>query len=116
MGTAAKPPTGTDMPNPNRATFVNDELRQLATAIKALAESNQGIGGVVREQVASQNETNRVLGLIHDQNAEILKHMETFSVRQRDSERHLRVVQSSLKEHGERLERVEAALGIADAE
>lgn len=114
MGTAVKPSAETDMPN--RAHSQIDELRQLATAIKALAESNQGIGGVVREQVASQNETNRVLGLIHDQNAEILKHMETFGVRQRDSERHLRVVQSSLKKHGERLERVEAALGIADAE
>ncbi len=95
---------------------MSDELRQLATAIKALAESNQGIGGIVREQVASQHETNRVLGLIHDQNAEILRHMESFNSRHSQSERSIRVVQLSLAKHGERLERVETALGISDAE
>jgi len=114
MGTAVKPPPGTDMPN--RAHSQIDELRQLATAIKALAESNQGIGGVVREQVASQNETNRVLGLIHDQNAEILRHMESFNSRHSQSERKIRLLESQLGKHGERLERAEAALGISDAE
>ena len=95
---------------------MSDDLRQLATAIKALAESNQGIGGVVREQVASQRETNRVLGLIHDQNAAILKHMESFSERASQSERKIRILESAINRHGERLERAEAALGISDAE
>lgn len=95
---------------------MSEEMRQLATAIKALAESNQGIGGVVREQVASQHETNRVLGLIHDQNAAILAHMESFNHRHSQSERKIRLLESQQGIHGERLERVEAALGISDAE
>lgn len=101
---------------------MSEELRQLAHAIKALAESNQGIGGVVREQVASQRETNRVLGLIHDQNAAMLSHMERFNERHKESERNIRIVtsevrvlKSQLQAHGERIEAAEAALRASKA-
>ena len=101
------------MKTPNQQS---DEMRQLATAIKTLAESNQGIGGIVRELVASQGETNRVLGLIHDQNAAVLAHMESFAQRHSQSERRIRVVESVLTSNVERLERIEAALKLQDTD
>lgn len=90
-----------------------DELKQLATAIVALAESNQGIGGALREQMAIQSETNRVLGLIHDQNASILEQVKLSNDRHRDSERAILKVKSVVQDHGERLAKVESAVGLS---
>lgn len=93
-----------------------DELRQLAHAIKALAESNQGIGGVLREEVAGRIETNRILALIHDQNAMMLDEMRMFNRRALESERLIRVLQSELKSHDQRIVTLESTAGLASAE
>lgn len=95
---------------------MSDELRQLAHAIKALAESNQGIGGVLREEVAGRIETNRILALIHDQNATMLDEMRMFNRRALESERLIRVLQSELKSHDQRIVTLESTAGLASAE
>jgi septal ring factor EnvC (AmiA/AmiB activator) len=96
---------------------MSDELRQLAHAIKALAESNQGIGGVLRAQVAASTETNRYLGKIASQNEQILEQLNSFNGRQTDSERAIRALQSSNRQHEQRIARTEERLGLtADAE
>ncbi len=102
---------------------MSDELRQLATAIVALAESNQGIGGALREQIAihveadkrsavAQGETNAFLAKISQQNALILEQLENSSVRHRDSERKLRAVELAVGKNDARLIKVEKHLGI----
>ncbi len=90
--------------------------RMIAHAVKSLAESVQGIGGVLRGEVASRLETNRILALIHDQNGEILKAIERGNERHRESEKAIRVLQSTVKNHGERIVTLEQATGIAPAE
>ena len=94
---------------------MSDELRQLAHAIKALAESNQGIGGVLRAQVAASAETNRYLGQIASQNEQILEQLNSFNGRQTDSERAIRALQSSHRQHEQRLARTEERLGLSAA-
>lgn len=102
---------------------MSDELRQLATAIKALAESNQGLGGLVRELVSQQGETNRVLGSIHEQLAGVGEYMTKSDERHADSERMIRVVQSDIRHlkatvqvHGQRIEENSAALRASKAQ
>ena len=99
---------------------MSEELRELAHAIVALAESNQGIGGVLREVVAMSREQVRVLGLIHDQNATIADEMRMMNERHSSSERRhsssegkIRVLESSVKLHDQRFIPIEEALGLA---
>lgn len=98
---------------------MSDELRQLATAIVALAESNQGIGGALREQIAihveadkrsaaAQGETNAFLAKISHQNAQILEQLEMSAERHRDSEREIRVVKSIATNNANRLDEHDA--------
>lgn len=86
-----------------------EDIRQLATAVVSLAESNQGIGGILREWAATQAETNRILGRIHDQNATLLGHVEEMATAQRESDRAIRLLKS---QHGRRLDKIEQVVGI----
>jgi hypothetical protein len=95
---------------------VSEELRMLAHATKALAESNLGLGNVLREVVVSSGETNRILAAIHDQNAEILSQLEKSNGRQLESEKAIRVVQSTQTTHGRHIKRLEIQAGIPAAE
>ena len=95
---------------------MSEEQRMLAHAVKALAESNLGIGNVLREVVAGSQETNRILAGIYDQNAEILSQMEKINGRQADSEKQSRVVQSTQNTHGRHIKRLEIQAGIPAAE
>ncbi len=92
---------------------MSEDIRQLAHAIVALADSNAGIGGALREHAAKADETNRILGAIHDQNAEILSQMKTFNQRAYESEREIRVIKL---EHGKRFARIESHIGLPPAE
>jgi len=91
---------------------MTDEIRQLAFALKALAESNIAFGGVLRDEVESRLETNRILGQIHDQNASILAAIERGNERHRESEKAIRVLQSDVRKHAERLVAVEKVTGV----
>lgn len=88
----------------------------LAHAVKALAESNLGIGNVLREVVAGSHETNRILAGIFDQNAEILSQMEKINGRQADSEKNIRVIESVQRAHGQHIKRLEVQAGVPAAE
>jgi predicted house-cleaning NTP pyrophosphatase (Maf/HAM1 superfamily) len=92
---------------------MSEDIRQLAHAIVALADSNAGIGGSLREQAANQAETNRILASIHDQNAEILSQMKTFNQRASESEREIRVIKL---DHGKRFARIESHIGLPPPE
>lgn len=95
---------------------MSDEIRQLAHAVKALAESNQGIGAVLRAEVARGTETNRLLGAIFEQNAEMLELLRVSNGRHNESEKAIRVLQSVTKEHGQRIVTLEQAAGTTAAE
>jgi hypothetical protein len=95
---------------------MSEELRMLAHAVKALAESNLGIGNVMREVVVGGQETNRILAGIYDQNAEILSQMEKINGRQADSEKAMRVVESVQRAHGKHIKRLEVQAGLPAAE
>ena len=88
----------------------------LAHAVKALAEAHMGMGNVLREMVAGSQETNRILGLIHDQNAHIVERLDAMNDRHTESEKAIRVVQTALSTHAQHLKRVEAKVGIPHAE
>ena len=91
---------------------MSEELRILAHAVKALADSNLGQGNVLRESLVTAQETNRILGLIHDQNADILGQMEMLNKRQGESEREFRVLRSTVSTHAQHIKRLEAQGGI----
>ena len=95
---------------------MSEEMRMLAHAVKALAESNLGIGNVLREFVVGGQETNRILASIHDQNGEILSQLSTMNERHVESEKAIRVVQSTLTTHAQHLKRLEVKVGVPHAE
>lgn len=116
---------------------MSDELRQLATAIMALADSNRGIGAVLQSQADLQQsqidtgrETNRMLGEISRQQAEIIERIEKSNERHAESSSRIAAVKkvvdngevergrlkSTVHRHGERLSRVEEVLGIQPTE
>jgi hypothetical protein len=84
----------------------------LATAIESLAKATQGQGSLLRELISSQNETNRALGRIYNQNASIVESMEKSVERHATSERQIRAVKSVQGEHGERLTKIEEHIGF----
>jgi hypothetical protein len=94
---------------------MSDEItRMVAHAIVALAESAQGLGGALREQIANSAETNRILASIHDQNTRMEEEMKMLNGRHSSSERLVRVLQVDVKDireelarHGERIEELE---------
>jgi septal ring factor EnvC (AmiA/AmiB activator) len=78
---------------------MNEEhiFRELATANKLLAESLQGLGGLVRESGAQQAETNRLLGEISETLSEMRDAQAKQEERQADSERAIRTVQADVR-------------------
>lgn len=88
----------------------------LAHAVKALAEAHLGMGDVLRQMVAGSLETNRILGLIHDQNAHIAERLDAMGARHSESEKAIRVVQSTQHTHAQHIARLEAQAGIPTAQ
>ena len=96
--------------------MMTDELRELAHAIEALAKSNMGIGDWARQTLATNQEQCVILGKIHDQQGEILAEMNIMNGRHVESERHIRVIGSELRQYVQRVERIEEHLGLAPAQ
>lgn len=97
----------------------HDVSDDLAHAIVALAKASAEIGVVFRsfvdqldEETKSRHETNRILAGIFDQNGHILSRLETFATQTRDSERKVRVLESTVQTHVEYLVKVGKATGI----
>ncbi len=102
---------------------MNEETKMLAHAIKSLADAHIGMGNVFREMVISSQETNRILGLIHDQNAHIVERLDGMNERHTQSEKAIRVAEqrASMLEHTQRshaqhIARLETKAGIPASE
>ena len=96
----------------SREALADDEIRQLATAIVALADAQHETVAALREENASRGETNRILASIHDQNEQILEQMKLSNDRHSTSERKLRAHEQKLTVHTEHLVTIGEALGI----
>lgn len=92
--------------------MADEDIRQLATAIVALADSQHEIGAALREENASRGETNRILAGIYDQNEQILEQIRLSNDRHRDSEKKLRAHEQKLSVHTEHLVTIGQAIGI----
>ena len=82
--------------------------KALTDAIAALARSQLLTVDVLRQTQATTQIMAERLGRICDQNAEIIKQMDAFGMRQNDSERKLRAVESSVADVQRRLAPLEA--------
>jgi hypothetical protein len=97
------------------------ELRELAHAIEALAESNLGIGQVMRDSLYQQRAQSQTLAQICEQQSQILDEIKHMNARHEqsdqkhaqsggrhlDSESKIQILRADLNSFGVRLEQVE---------